>query len=64
MIMLHGRNASPADILTLVPTLGRPDFTYLAPAAAGGTWYPNSFLAPTAQNEPGISSGIAASNRP
>jgi len=59
MIMLHGRNASPADILTLVPALGRPDFTYLAPAAAGGTWYPNSFLAPTAQNEPGISSGIA-----
>jgi len=59
MILVHGRNGTAADILTLVPVLGHPDFTYLAPAAAGGTWYPESFLAPIARNEPGISSGIA-----
>jgi predicted esterase len=63
MIMVHGRNATPADILSLVPVLAHPDFTYLAPAAAGGTWYPESFLAPTERNEPGISSGIAVIHR-
>jgi phospholipase/carboxylesterase/glyoxalase family protein len=59
VILLHGRNASPADILTLAPALERPDVTYLAPTASGGTWYPQSFLAPIAQNEPGISSAVA-----
>ena len=59
MIMIHGRNAAPANILDLVPVLDRPEFLYVAPAAAGGTWYPLSFMAPREKNEPGISSGIA-----
>jgi predicted esterase len=59
MIMVHGRNATPRNILDLVPRLDRPRFTYLAPAAAGNTWYPYSFLAETATNEPGLSSGLA-----
>jgi len=58
MIMIHGRGASARDILTLVEPLDRPDFAYLAPEAAGNTWYPQSFLAPIPVNEPGISSGI------
>ena len=37
VIMVHGRNAGPANILDLVPRLGRPDLTYLAPAAANPT---------------------------
>ena len=57
--MVHGRNAAPRNILELVASLEHPDFTYLAPAAAGGTWYPLSFLADIERNEPGISSGIA-----
>lgn len=60
MLMAHGRGASAASILTLADELQRPDFAYLAPQAAGGSWYPYSFLAPIAQNEPGISSGLAA----
>ena len=59
MIMVHGRNAAPRNILDLVPALRHPAFTYLAPAAAGGTWYPISFLSDIVQNEPGITSGIA-----
>lgn len=59
MIMVHGRNAAPENILDLVPVLDRPDFAYVAPAAAGGTWYPFSFMAPRERNEPGISSGLA-----
>lgn len=59
MIMVHGRNASPEDILDLADTLEHPEFTYLAPAAQGGTWYPFSFLSEIEKNEPGISSGIS-----
>jgi predicted esterase len=35
-------------------------FAWLAPQAAGNTWYPNRFLAPIPSNEPGISSGLRA----
>jgi len=58
MILVHGRNAAPANILSFVPALARPDITYLAPAAAGGTWYPLSFMADKEKNEPGLSSGL------
>ena len=59
MIMVHGRNAAPENILELWDVLDRPEFAYVGPAAAGGTWYPYSFMAPREQNEPGISSGLA-----
>jgi phospholipase/carboxylesterase len=59
VIMVHGRGAGPANILDLVPRIGQPRVAYLAPAASGATWYPKSFMAPTEENEPGISSGIA-----
>ncbi len=58
VIMVHGRNAAPENILDLVPRLARAQVTYLAPAAAGHTWYPHSFLADLASNEPGLSSGL------
>ena len=60
MVMVHGRGASAESILTLVPALGVSGFAFLAPQAAGNTWYPNSFLAPIPSNEPGITSGINA----
>ena len=59
MILVHGRGATAADILMLAEELAQPGFAYLAPEAAGNTWYPNSFLAPIASNEPGLSSGLA-----
>jgi predicted esterase len=59
MILVHGRGATAESILTLADELAQPGFIYLAPQAAGYTWYPNSFLAPIASNEPGISSGLA-----
>jgi len=58
MILVHGRNAAPRNILDLVPLFERPDFTYLAPAAADNTWYPFSFLVEKEKNEPGLSSGL------
>jgi predicted esterase len=59
VIMVHGRNAAPANILDLARRFDRANLTYLAPAAAGGTWYPYSFMAEIASNEPGLSSGLA-----
>jgi predicted esterase len=59
MIMLHGRGATAQDILTLTADLHWPGFIYLAPQAAGNAWYPNSFLAPIASNEPELSSALA-----
>ena len=35
-----------------------PDLTYLAPQAEGYTWYPQSFMAPTAANEPFLSQSL------
>lgn len=58
LIMVHGRNAGPANILDLLPRLARPAFFCVAPAAPGRTWYPYSFLAPRQDNEPGVSAGI------
>ena len=59
MVMVHGRGAEAQDILSLVPNFARSGFAYLAPEASGNSWYPNSFLAPIASNEPGLSSALA-----
>ena len=58
-ILVHGRGADPRDMLGLAQAFNRPGFAYLAPAAAGNTWYPFSFLSPRERNEPGISSGLS-----
>ena len=57
-ILVHGRGATAESILTLGAELDVPGVAYLAPQAAGNTWYPNSFLAPLESNEPGLSSGL------
>jgi predicted esterase len=59
MVLIHGRGASPEAILSLVPEFDQSGFTYLAPQAAGFTWYPYSFLRPLAENEPGLASALA-----
>src|SRR4051812_38295387 len=58
MILVHGRGASADDIIGLAQELQFDDVAFLAPQAAGNSWYPYSFLAPMEQNEPGISSAI------
>ncbi len=58
MLMVHGRGAQAKDILTLADQFGAPGFAYLAPQAAGNTWYPNRFLAPLEDNEPWLSSAL------
>lgn len=59
MILAHGRGASAEDILTLANELDVAGFAYLAPQAAGGSWYPYPFTAPLSYNEPWLSSALA-----
>jgi phospholipase/carboxylesterase len=58
VILLHGRGGSAEDILSLAGLIKLPQLTYLAPQAAENSWYPNSFLAPIASNEPWLSSAL------
>jgi len=58
MVLVHGRGATAPSILELASLLRHPDMAYLAPQAANNVWYGHSFLAPLAQNEPGLSSGL------
>ncbi len=58
LIMVHGRNAAPKNILELIPRFDRPRVACVAPTAAGGSWYPNSFMQPTESNQPGLHSAM------
>lgn len=62
-IFLHGRGASADDILGLTAALQLSDVAFLAPEAAGHTWYPLSFLAPIERNEPWLTSALNTVNR-
>lgn len=59
LIMVHGRGASAADILSLAQYLDVKDYALLAPQAAQHSWYPYSFLAVPSDNEPALSSALS-----
>jgi predicted esterase len=59
MLMVHGRGARAEDILSITGGLDQAGYAYLAPQAAGNTWYPNRFFAPLPSNEPWLSSALA-----
>lgn len=63
MILLHGRGASAEDILALAREFTAPDVAFIAPQAAGHTWYPNRFIMPVASNEPHLTSALATIGR-
>lgn len=58
VLLMHGRGATAESILTLAQALERPGLAYVAPQAAGNSWYPHSFLSPLASNEPHLSSAL------
>jgi predicted esterase len=61
LVALHGRGATAEGILELVVEelgRGRRDVAFLAPQARHGTWYPKSFLAPLAENQPWLDSAL------
>ncbi|GAB3501461.1 alpha/beta hydrolase [Spirosoma knui] len=58
MVMVHGRGSSARDILSLSEYIDSDDFAFVAPQATNNTWYPHSFLRPTEENEPYLSSAL------
>ncbi len=60
LVLVHGRGGSGEDMMTLGREISPPDLQVarLAPQAASGTWYPQRFLAPLAQNEPYLTSAL------
>lgn len=62
LVLLHGRGGSAEDILGLAQYLPVSDFALFAPQATNNTWYPYSFLAVPADNEPWLSGALAVVN--
>jgi predicted esterase len=58
VLLIHGRGASAESMLPLADVVAMPDLCYVAPQAEGYTWYPQSFMAPTAANEPYLSRAL------
>ncbi len=59
LVMIHGRGASAQSILSRYDEFRMDGLAALAPQAAGSTWYPQSFLAPIAANQPFLNSAIS-----
>jgi predicted esterase len=58
LVMIHGRGASAQNMLSLYDELQMDGLAAVAPQAAGNTWYPQSFLAPIAANQPFLNSAL------
>jgi predicted esterase len=59
-VLLHGRGGSAEDVLGLLSHAALPDIAAVAPEAPGNSWWPTSFLAPSAAIEPYVAEGIQA----
>lgn len=59
LIMTHGRGDTPEGMMQLAAALtDDPDMALIFPAASNNTWYPQSFMAPTAANQPWLDSAV------
>ncbi|MXV15727.1 alpha/beta hydrolase [Hufsiella ginkgonis] len=59
IIMLHGRGDSAGNIQSLARHLELADTAILSPQATNHSWYPYSFMAPVADNQPALDSALA-----
>lgn len=58
LVLIHGRYGTAEGMIPLATALEVDHWMVVAPQAASGTWYPESFLAPIADNEPHLSSAL------
>lgn len=58
LVMVHGRGATAQSILELANHLPVEEFALFAPQATQHSWYPYSFMAPAAQNQPALDSAL------
>jgi len=59
LIMIHGRGGTAANIISLARDLNVNDMAIYAPQAESQSWYPYSFMAPDAQNQPALNSALS-----
>jgi phospholipase/carboxylesterase len=59
LILLHGRGGSADEMLGLAELVAPPQTAWLAPQAAGHTWYPHRFIEPVEVNEPYLGSALS-----
>jgi phospholipase/carboxylesterase len=59
IIMLHGRGSDAADIIGLAEHLQLSETAIFAPQAKHNSWYPNSFIAPVASNQPYLDNDLS-----
>lgn len=58
LILIHGRGGTAQNILNLAQELQVSDMALYAPQASNQSWYPYSFMAPDAQNQPALNSAL------
>jgi phospholipase/carboxylesterase len=59
VIFIHGRGSTADDIISLAKHFKLADAALYAPQAVNNSWYPLSFIAPVAENQPALDSAIA-----
>lgn len=59
VILVHGRNQTPAEARALAERLDLDGVRFLFPEADDKSWYPAGFMAPIADNEPNLSEAVA-----
>lgn len=60
VLAVHGRGQEPGVMRELAARFGPLPARFVAPAAAGGSWYPLPFLQPIAGNQPALDDALAA----
>ena len=58
VLAAHGRYGVPGDILKLAEQVNVRQVAWIAPQADDRSWWSETFLAPLAMNEPGLSSAL------
>src|SRR5258707_251972 len=59
-LLFHRRGRAPEEMIALAARMAVPGVAYLAPTAAGNSWYPYSFLEPLERNQPALAHTLAA----
>jgi phospholipase/carboxylesterase len=63
LVLLHGRNAPVQEIMQIGLLLDLPDVSLMAPAAAGGAWYPHWYASPIETHSPWLDSALRRVDR-
>jgi phospholipase/carboxylesterase len=59
LVLLHGRGGTAQNIISLAGEFNLTDLAIVAPQATNNSWYPHSFIAPVADNQPALDSALS-----